>query len=161
MVGEALALSCEFTTPVCLALPAVPGGNGPAVEQDVWQAWEGAAAPVVAEARAVALANHVEMLGAWCLHRGSDRNLGVIAAWASWHYVRRVYPEARCLRLDLAWPLPLKTIKGVVAVSRQTCWVPGGADWGAEALAEEGVVLATWPPEACLAREKKSPGKVG
>lgn len=166
LLGEALALSREFTTPVCLALPALS-------DQPVRQIGAARLAPVlsglpapppqpeVAAARVVALANHAEGLGAWQLHRGGDRRLGLIAAGPVWHRARREHPEARCLRLDLAWPLPLKTIKGVVAVSQRTCWVPGGADWGAAALAEEGVTLAPWPPEDGEAREGKSPGKVG
>ena len=93
--------------------------------------------PCTAAARAVALANHVEGLGAWRLQRSGDRRLGLICAGPGWHLARRRYPQARCLRLDLAWPLPLKTIKGVVAVSALTCWAPGGGDWVPAALAEE------------------------
>ncbi|MCE1244921.1 hypothetical protein [Oryzomicrobium sp.] len=162
LLPQALALSEEFTTPVCLALAGTGGaclvpervaallaGLPPAVPQ-----------PEAAVARAVALANHVEGLGAWRLQRSGDRRLGLICAGPGWHLARRRYPQARCLRLDLAWPLPLKTIKGVVAVSALTCWVPGGGDWVPAALAEEGIVLQCGeiPP---FAAGRESRGKVG
>lgn len=162
LLFQALAMSEEFTTPVCLALARV-GGTCLAPEQ-VAALLAGlppaVAQPEAAAARAVALANHVEGLGAWRLQRSGDRRLGLVCAGPGWHFARRRYPQARCLRLDLAWPLPLKTIKGVVAVSALTYWVPGGGDWVPAALAEEGVALQCGEiPPFAAGREPR--GKVG
>lgn len=150
LLVQALALSREFTTPVCLALPALP--ELPARQIDPAHLCRllaplpvPIAQPEVAEARAVALANHVEALGAWQLQRGADRRIGLLVAGPAWHTVRACHPASPCLRLDLAWPVPLKTIKGLVAISRTAYWVPGAAEWLPTALAEEGVRLSPWP----------------
>ncbi len=77
--------------------------------------------PANARKRHKVVENRLEMLTELCEGdkynkiEMNDKNIGIVCAGVTYNYVKEAMPEASVLKLDFAWPLPMKKIASFAA----------------------------------------------
>lgn len=144
MAQDGFAMSEEYNIPVLLRLmPGICQANARTPPRGDWLSQavpknDDTEDSPLAMARAVSLANFSDQSNWNLIEPGTDPELGFIVTGNEYRQIRAAYPHAPLLKLGLSFPLALKKIRGLIAISKRTIVVETGLPFLEDEIRAEG-----------------------